>query len=106
MCGGLSTAPVQWRVPSNAKEFIERASAPLISRLATPIVPDVHGIWAAGDTVIVRFDGSATTTSGAPYVNQFVWIFGMADGVVTQAEAFLDLDAYQEVVDNNVLRVD
>ncbi|WP_340117259.1 nuclear transport factor 2 family protein [Pelagibius sp. 7325] len=87
-------------------DFIERASGPLTSRLATPVVPDVHEIWAEGDTVIIRFDGSATTTSGAPYENQFVWIFRMADGKVIQAEAFLDLVAYQEVVDNNKPRED
>jgi ketosteroid isomerase-like protein len=86
------------------KYFVDRASVPLISRLATPIVPKVHHIWAIGDTVIVRFDGSATTTSGAAYANQFVWIFRMANGVVTEAEAFLDLVAYQQVVDNNAPR--
>ncbi|MDQ6436471.1 nuclear transport factor 2 family protein [Mesorhizobium sp. LHD-90] len=82
------------------EDFVERAAAPLTSRLATPIVPEVHGIWASGDTVIVRFDGSATTTSGAPYTNQFAWIFRMNDDRVTEAEAFLDLAAYQAVVDN------
>jgi ketosteroid isomerase-like protein len=85
-------------------DFVERASMPLVSRLATPIVPKVHHIWATGDTVIIRFDGAATTTSGAPYANQFVWIFRMTDGVVTEAEAFLDLAAYQQVVDNNAPR--
>ncbi|WP_417329924.1 nuclear transport factor 2 family protein [Halomonas cupida] len=81
--------------------FVEDASLPLVNRLSSPIVPEVHTIWAQGDTVVVRFDGSATTTSGAPYENQFVWIFRMEDGLVTEAEAFLDLIAYQEVVDNN-----
>jgi ketosteroid isomerase-like protein len=85
-------------------DFVERASMPLVSRLATPIVPKVHHIWAIGDTVIIRFDGTATTTSGAPYANQFVWIFRMSNGVVTEAEAFLDLVAYQRVVDNNAPR--
>jgi uncharacterized protein len=83
------------------EDFVERASVPLVSRLATPLIPEVHDLWAIGDTVIIRFDGSATTTSGAPYVNQFVWIFRMENGLVTEAEAFLDLMAYQEVVDNN-----
>lgn len=87
-------------------DFIERASGPLTSRLATPLVPELHEIWAQGDTVIIRFDGSAITTSGAPYENQFVWIFRMTDGRVTEAEAFLDLVAYQEVVDNNMPRED
>ncbi|TCT05176.1 nuclear transport factor 2 family protein [Aquabacter spiritensis] len=86
------------------KDFIDRASAPLVSRLATPITPRVEDIWAVGDTVIVRFDGSATTTSGAPYRNQFVWIFRMKDGAVIEAEAFLDLVAYQRVVENNAPR--
>ncbi|AEG57125.1 nuclear transport factor 2 family protein [Sinorhizobium meliloti] len=83
------------------EDFVERASAPLISRLATPLVPRVHHIWADGDTVIVRFDGSATTTSGAPYRNKFVWIFLMKNGAVVEAKAFLDLAAYHAVVDNN-----
>lgn len=86
------------------KDFVDRASAPLVSRLATPVVPKVHHIWAIGNTVIIRFDGSATTTSGAPYANQFVWIFRMNNGVVTEAEAFLDLAAYQRVIDNNAPR--
>lgn len=88
----------------NQKDFIEQASLPLTSRLATPVVPEVRDIFADGDTIIIRFDGSATTTSGAPYSNQFVWIFQMKDGLVVKAEAFLDLVAYQQVVDNNAPR--
>lgn len=81
--------------------FVQDASLPLVSRLSTPVVPEVHAIWAVEDTVIVRFDGAATTTSGAAYENQFVWMFRMEDGLVVEAEAFLDLLAYQEVVENN-----
>lgn len=88
------------------EDFVSRASAPLLNRLATPLVPDVHDIWAEGTKVIIRFDGAATTTSGAPYNNQFVWIFQMEDGRVVEAEAFLDLAAYQEVIDNNEPRQD
>ncbi|GAA5233730.1 hypothetical protein [Verticiella sediminum] len=44
---------------------------------------------------------SATTTSGAPYRNQFVWIVRMEDGSVVEAEALLDLVAYQALVNNN-----
>lgn len=83
------------------EDFVQRGSVPLVSRLASPLTPEVHNVWAAGDRVIIRFDASATTTSGAPYRNQFVWIFWMEDGSVVEAEAFLDLVAYQEVVDNN-----
>jgi uncharacterized protein len=94
------------RTYTGLDDFTKNASGPLVSRLATPITPKVHDVWASGDAVIVRFDGSATTTSGKPYNNQFVWIFRMTDGRVTEAEAFLDLAAYQAVVDNNAPRVD
>jgi len=83
------------------EDFSKRASGPLVSRLTGPVIPDVRSIWANGDVVIVRFDGSATTTSGAPYRNQFVWILRMTGGRVVEAEAFLDLIAYQQVVENN-----
>ncbi len=83
------------------QNFIQNASMPLVSRLTTPILPDVRSIMADGDKVSIRFDGSATTTSGAPYRNQFVWIFRMVDGRVVEAEAFLDLVAYQNVIQNN-----
>lgn len=86
------------------EDFVERASRPLTSRLATPVVPEVRGIYAVGDTVLIRFDGSATTTSGAPYRNRFLWMFRMKDGLVVEAEAFLDLVAYKQVVENNAPR--
>lgn len=82
-------------------DFVERASRPLISRLATPLVPKVHNIWSMGDTVIIRFEAAATTTAGNRYSNQFLWIFRMSGGSVVEAEAFLDLSAYQRVVDEN-----
>jgi len=92
------------RTYTSRERFVEQAAKPLVSRLSTPIKPEVHAIWAEGDTVIVRFDGSATTTSGTLYQNQFVWIFRMDNGVVTSAEAFLDLAAYRHVVENNPVR--
>ncbi len=84
--------------------FLEGAAAPLTRRLARPLVPKVHAIWAVGDTVISRFEAGSTTTGGRPYTNQYVWIFRMEDGVVVEAEAFLDLAAYDKVVAENTAR--
>ncbi len=57
----------------NQKDFIEQASRPLTSRrLATPVVPEVHDHLADGDTIIIRFDGTATTKRRARLIgNQF-----------------------------------
>ncbi|MCO6391790.1 nuclear transport factor 2 family protein [Aliihoeflea aestuarii] len=107
---GLLSPEVRWTIHGSGpvadtyygvEDFVQRASVPLVSRLTTPLTPQVHHIWAAGDRVIIRFDASATTISGAPYRNQFVWIWRIEDGSVVEAEAFLDLVAYREVVDNN-----
>lgn len=106
----LLSPNVRWKVHgtgpvadtyNGVEDFMQRGSVPLVSRLATPLTTFVHHIWATGDRVLVRFDASATTTSGASYRNQFVWIFRMEDGLVVEAEAFLDLVAYQEVIENN-----
>lgn len=88
------------------EDFTRRASGPLVSRLTGPVIPKVRSIWADGDVVVIRFDGSATTTSGAPYHNQFVWILRMEGGRAVEAEAFLDLAAYQRVVENNEPRAE
>ncbi|MBA4208277.1 MAG: ketosteroid isomerase [Parvibaculum sp.] len=88
------------------EEFMERAAHPLVSRLATPLKPDLHHIWASGDHVIIRFDASAITNAGAPYNNRFVWIFRMEAGAVAEAEAFLDLAAYRQVIENNEPRAE
>ena len=107
---GLLSRDVRWTIHGSGpvadtydgvEDFMQRGSVPLVSRLASPLIPDVHNIWAVGDSVIIRFDASATTTSGTPYRNQFVWIWRLEDGSVVEAEAFLDLVAYQNVVDNN-----
>jgi uncharacterized protein len=86
------------------EDFTQRASRPLVSRLAAPLKPVVRNIWAVDDTVVIRFDASSETTGGRPYSNQFVWIFRMRDGLVVEAEAFLDLVAYQAVIDGNAPR--
>lgn len=86
--------------------FIEQAARPVTSRLASPLVPEVHDIWAADNTVIIRWDGSAPTTGEGVYENQFLWILRMEDGLVVEAEAFLDLRAYDALVVNNEPRAE
>lgn len=82
------------------EDFVRRAAEPLTRRLASRLVPTLHHVWSSGDTVIIRFDAAGTTNAGAPYRNQFLWIWRMERGVVVEAEAFLDLVAYREVIQN------
>ncbi|MCU4178329.1 nuclear transport factor 2 family protein [Bosea sp. BH3] len=109
----LLAPDIVWTIPGSSSvartyrgmnDFVENASVPLVSRLATPLVPQVQRIWAVEDRVMIRFNAAATTTGGHPYRNQFVWFFRMKDGKVAEAEAFLDLAAYEQVVANNTPR--
>lgn len=85
------------------EDFLQRAVRPFAQRLATPIVPRVEGIWAREDQVVVRWMGTATARDGAPYRNEYVWIFRMNGARATQVEAFLDLVPYQDVIDRIAL---
>ncbi len=85
------------------ENFLQRAVRPFAQRLATPIVPRVEGIWAREDQVVVRWIGTATARDGAPYRNEYVWIFRMDGARATQVEAFLDLVPYQDVIDRIAL---
>ncbi|WP_144959024.1 nuclear transport factor 2 family protein [Pseudomonas oryzihabitans] len=85
------------------EDFLQRAVRPFAQRRATPIVPRVEGIWAREDQVVVRWMGTATARDGAPYRNEYVWIFRMDGARATQVEAFLDLVPYQDVIDRIAL---
>ncbi|MDQ7912011.1 nuclear transport factor 2 family protein [Pseudomonas sp. 102515] len=85
------------------EDFLQRAVRPFAQRLATPIVPRVQGIWVREDQVVVRWKGTATARDGAPYRNEYVWIFKMDGERATQVEAFLDLAPYQDVIDRIAL---
>lgn len=107
---GLLAEDVVWTIHGSVsvagtynglRDFTEHAARPLVSRLATPLVPRVDFMLGDCDRVIVRFGAAATTASGKPYRNEFVWIFRMAAGHVVEAEAFLDLLAYQRVIESN-----
>jgi uncharacterized protein len=39
------------------QEFLDQVISPFNARMATPLVPTVHGIYADGDMVIILFEG-------------------------------------------------
>lgn len=81
------------------EEFLNKAVKPFAARLSKPIVPTVRAIFADGDQIIVLWDGEATTKDNKIYRNSYAWFFKMKNGKVIEAIAFLDLPAYQEVLE-------
>lgn len=88
------------RTYSGIDSFANDASAPILSRLSTPLKPVVKKIWAVDDDVIVRFDAFATTTTNDTYSNEYLWILTMKNGLVVKSEAFLDMGLYQDLVNS------
>jgi uncharacterized protein len=63
---------------------------PFNARMATPLVPTVHALYADGDTVIAYFDASATVRDGSSYDNTYTWYLRMQQGAIVEALAFFD----------------
>ena len=73
------------------EHFLSAAIRPFNARLATALVPKVHGLYADGDTAAAHFDASATARRyGLPYRNTYTWYLRLQDGRIVEAVAFFD----------------
>ncbi|TYT26592.1 nuclear transport factor 2 family protein [Luteimonas viscosa] len=86
-------------VYTSKQDFLDRAVAPILARLATPIVPEVQHVLAQGDAVVVVWRGSARARDGSTYTNHYAWHMELEGGRIVRVIAFLDtwaLDALME----------
>jgi uncharacterized protein len=72
------------------QDFFDHVIGPFNARMAKPLVPNVRGIYADGDMVIILFDGAAVAKDGQPYRNTYTWYFEMKDAKVVKVVAFFD----------------
>jgi ketosteroid isomerase-like protein len=95
----LLASDAQWTIVGNSvaagtyhsrEEFLSKVIRPFNARLATPLVPKVHALYADGGTVIAYFDASATVQDGSPYTNTYTWYLRMREGAIVEAVAFFD----------------
>jgi hypothetical protein len=54
-------------------------------------------LYTDGDTVIVYFDAEGPTRDGSTYRNTYAWFLKMHNGKVTDATAFFDSIAFNEL---------
>ncbi len=103
----LLTDDVQWTITGSSpvsktytskQQLINETVTPLTSRLATPIVPKIRGVYADGDVVVALWDGTAMAKNGQPYRNTYCWIMTLKNGRITHVVAFLDLIKYTNVL--------
>lgn len=50
--------------------------------------PKFHKVVAEADTVVVEWEGDARLSNGAPYCNQYVFIFTFRDGKISQLNEY------------------
>ena len=88
------------RAYANKREFIDEVLAPFGRRFSTsdPFRPvSIRGVYADGDTVIVRWDGRGTTIENTTYENSYAWFMQIRDGKVIDGTAFYDSISFNEL---------
>lgn len=78
------------------EEFMRDVIRPFNARMTVGLKPDIRGIYADGDEVIVFFDARATARDGTPYQNTYAWFLTMRDGKIVTAFAFFDSIEFNE----------
>jgi ketosteroid isomerase-like protein len=90
---------VEWTITGNTQfaktyigrqQFINEVIVPLNKRLKVKIVPTVLAVYEDGNTVIVRWDGTATANDGITYTNNYAWFMTMSHGKIVKVTAFFD----------------
>jgi len=109
----LLAADVVWTIKGSGpsaqthrgrQAFLDDAVAPFAAALDAPLVPTVQRIWSDGDDVLIYWDGATALRDGTPYRNSYLWVFTMRDGEVAEVIAFLDLPAYDAVLQRATTR--
>lgn len=77
--------------------FMREVIQPFNGRMTVALKPDVRGIFADGDTVIVFFDARATARDGKPYENTYAWFLTLRHGRIVKAVAFFDSLEFNEL---------
>ena len=92
---GSTPGAGQWH---GRQAYIDAAVTPLFNSLAAPAWPELIGLWADGDQVIVRWRQDTALKAGGSYRNEYAWFLTMENGKATAVTAFLDLGAYAAAV--------
>src|SRR5262245_45445740 len=70
--------------------FLREVIRPFNARMRERLIPNVHRLYADGDTVIALFDAKGIARDGKPYANSYAWFLQMKDGKIVRAQAFFD----------------
>jgi ketosteroid isomerase-like protein len=66
--------------------------------LPTGLKPEVKSVTAAGNTVVVEWEGNSITNTGKPYNNQYCMVFKLEDAKIKQVNEYFCTKLADEVL--------
>ena len=84
------------KVYPSKEAFMSEVIRPFNARMQTRLIPNVHALYAEGDTVVAHFDAQGTARDGRPYANSYAWILTLKHGRIVRAVAFFDAHAFDD----------
>ena len=84
------------------ESFEEELIEPFNERIEEPLKPTQWKVYEDGDVVIIHFDAETTLINGEQYKNSYAWFFTFEGEEVTEVNAFLDMPAFEKVLEIEV----
>jgi len=81
------------------EQFMSEVIRPFNARMISPLVPSLQWIDSKGDTVTVRFFGTAIARDHIKYENIYLWQLRIRDEQIVEAVATFNLKALEELWD-------
>jgi len=99
----LLAGDARWTIEGNSaasktyptkEDFLRDVIRPFNARMSAGLKPEIRGITAEADRVVILFDAHGIARDGEPYANSYAWFFRMEGGRVIEANAFFDALAF------------
>ena len=84
------------------KSFEEELIEPFNERIEEPLKPTQWNVYEDNDVVIIHFDAETTLINGEQYKNSYAWFFTFEGEEVIEVNAFLDMPAFEKVLEIEV----
>lgn len=81
------------------QQLFDQVTTPFRNRLVAHVAPTVHGIYADGDMVIIRYDMESMAIDGIPYRNSYTWYLQIKNRQVARGIAFFDTRLFDALWD-------
>ena len=94
-------APAPYGCVVDTAGLLEKAGE-LFEKFAEPYMFTIQNVICEGENVALEAQGKARTRNGGDYVNNYVFIFRVVDGLIVGAKEYLDTAAYIALMEDRI----